>query len=110
MSHFDQLAVRAPQQSTSEVTAAGIVGLFVQGFQTGLVVSQLAQWLNLKRKESTSMIALVAFVTVIGLLVYLNLCFRLSAQLFVHFAHVGWRRAYPSRRRGRITFAILDNR
>ena len=70
MSHFDQLAVRASQQSTSEVTAPGIVGLFVQGFQTGLVLSQLAQWLNLKRTESTPMIALVVFVTVVGLLVY----------------------------------------
>jgi hypothetical protein len=67
MSYYVQLAVRAPQQSVSEVTAPGIVGLFVQGFQTGLVVSQLAQWLNLKRKESALMIALVTFVTVVGL-------------------------------------------
>lgn len=73
MSHFVQLAVRAPQQSASEVTAPGIVGLFVQGFQTGLILSQLAQWLNLKRTESTSMIALVAFVTVVGLLVFTSL-------------------------------------
>jgi hypothetical protein len=68
MSHFVQLAVRAPQQSTSDVTAPGIVGLFVQGFQTGLVLSQLAQWLNLKRTESAPMTVLVVFVTLIGLL------------------------------------------
>ncbi|KAF8272720.1 hypothetical protein EI94DRAFT_210962 [Lactarius quietus] len=68
MSHFVPLAVRAPQQSTSEVLAPSIVGLFVQGFQTGLVVSQLALWLNLERTESASIIALVAFVTTIGLL------------------------------------------
>jgi uncharacterized membrane protein len=70
MSHFVQLAVRAPQQSTSDVTAPGIVGLFVQGFQTGLVLSQLAQWLNLKRTESAPMTVLVVFVTLIGLSVF----------------------------------------
>lgn len=70
MPYCVQLVVRAPQQSTSEVTAPVIVGLFVQGFQTGLVISQLAHWLNLKRTESASIIALVMFVTVIGLLVF----------------------------------------
>ena len=67
MSYYVQQAVQAPQQSVSEVIAPGIVGLFVQGFQTGLVVSQLAQWLNLKRTESATTIALVTFVTFIGL-------------------------------------------
>ena len=79
MSHFQvvQLSVPPPQQSISDVRAPGIVGLFVQGFQTGLVVSQLAQWLSLKRTESASMMALVAFVTVIGLSVFTNPLLRL---------------------------------
>ncbi len=67
MSHFVHLSIRDAQQSLSEVRAPGVVGLFVQGFQTGLVVSQLAHWLSLKRAENTLMVALVSFVTVVGL-------------------------------------------
>ncbi len=114
MSHFVQLSVRAPQQSIGEVRAPGIVGLFVQGFQTGLVVSQLAQWLNLKRTESASMVALVAFVTAIGLSVFTHPSARLiPAEFFIylksHLVCVDWRRVYASRLRGGLTFAISDN-
>ncbi|KAI9435574.1 hypothetical protein H4582DRAFT_2059483 [Lactarius indigo] len=82
MSHFVQLSVRDAQQSISEVRAPGIVGLFVQGFQTGLVVSQLVQWLNLERRESTSMMALVVFVTAIGLL-ETGICFASVWRIYV---------------------------
>ncbi|KAI9459855.1 hypothetical protein BJY52DRAFT_1364630 [Lactarius psammicola] len=82
MTHFTQLSVRAPQQSIGEVRAPGIVGLFIQGLQTGLVIAQLAQWLNLKRTESASMIALVAFVTVIGLL-ETGVCFASAWRTYV---------------------------
>ena len=112
MSDYVQLAVRAPQQSKSEVTAPVIVGLFVQGVQTGLVVSQLAHWLNLKRTESTSTIALVVFVTVIGLLVFTYPSALGLYQLIVLFPPmmcVGCRRASPLRLRGGFTFAISDS-
>ncbi|KAH9019811.1 hypothetical protein EDB85DRAFT_2153461 [Lactarius pseudohatsudake] len=82
MSHFVQLSARVAQQSLGEVRAPGIVGLFVQGIQTGLVVSQWAQWLNLERRESTSMIALVVFVTVIGLL-ETGICFASAWRIYV---------------------------
>ncbi|KAN0124707.1 hypothetical protein V8E53_015670 [Lactarius tabidus] len=91
--HLVQLAVRAPQQSTSDVTAPGIVGLFVQGFQTGLVLSQLALWLNLKRTESAPMTALVAFVTLIGLL-ETGISFASAWRNYVHnfgqLIHPNW--------------------
>ncbi|KAH9057612.1 hypothetical protein EDB87DRAFT_1578611 [Lactarius vividus] len=82
MSHFVQLSAQVAQQSLSEVRAPGIVGLFVQGVQTGLVVSQWAQWLNLERRESTSIIALVVFVTVIGLL-ETGICFASAWRVYV---------------------------
>ncbi|KAH8993160.1 hypothetical protein EDB92DRAFT_1944757 [Lactarius akahatsu] len=82
MSRFVQLSARVAQQSLGEVRAPGVVGLFVQGIQTGLVVSQWAQWLNLERRESTSMIALVVFVTVIGLL-ETGICFASAWRIYV---------------------------
>ncbi|KAH9021107.1 hypothetical protein EDB83DRAFT_2320525 [Lactarius deliciosus] len=93
MSHSAQLSVRVAQQSISEVRTPGIVGLFVQGIQTGLVVSQLAQWLDLERRESTSMTALVVFVTVIGLL-ETGVCFvsawRIYVRNFGQFIYPHW--------------------
>jgi hypothetical protein len=53
--------------SISEVLAPGIVGLFVQGLETGLVISQLSQWLYLERKEGIGITLLVVFVTTVGL-------------------------------------------
>lgn len=67
MSDIVNLSAGAPMQSISEILAPGIVGLFVQGLETGLVISQLSQWLYLERKEGVGITLLVVFVTTVGL-------------------------------------------
>jgi hypothetical protein len=51
----------------SNVLGPGIVSLFVQGLETGLVLSQFSQWLSLERKEGITITVLVLFVTTVGL-------------------------------------------
>jgi hypothetical protein len=71
MSVYDQLSAAGippePPQSISNVLSPGIVGLFVQGLETGLVFSQFVQWLSLERKEGMTITVLVLFVTTVGL-------------------------------------------
>jgi hypothetical protein len=72
MSVYDQLSAAgipppAPPQSISNVLSPGIVSLFIQGLETGLVFSQFAQWLSLERKEGITITVLVLFVTTVGL-------------------------------------------
>jgi hypothetical protein len=69
MSDYVPLSAAAgvPTQSISNVLSPGIVSLFVQGLETGLVFSQLSQWLSLNRREGTVITVLVIFVTTIGL-------------------------------------------
>jgi len=54
-------------QSISNVLGPGIVSLFIQGLETGLVFSQFSQWLSLERKEGIAISVLVIFVTTVGL-------------------------------------------
>jgi hypothetical protein len=59
-----------PPQSIGNMLAPGIIGLFVQGLETGLVITQLSRWLYLERMESAAINILVIFVTTIGLSVF----------------------------------------
>ncbi len=69
MSNHVQLSAAAgiPPQSINNVLSPGIVSLFIQGLETGLVLSQFAQWLSLDRKEGITITVLVLFVTTVGL-------------------------------------------
>jgi len=54
--------------SIKSTLAAGIVGLFVQGIETGLIFSQLAMWVSIpERTDSLLVIVVTMFSTVIGL-------------------------------------------
>lgn len=68
MSDYVQLSSTGiPTQSIGDVLSPGIVSLFIQGLETGLVISQLSQWLSLERREGFAITALVIFVTTVGL-------------------------------------------
>jgi uncharacterized membrane protein len=69
MSDYVELSSGAgiPVQSISNVLSPGIVSLFVQGLETGLVISQLSQWLSLEQRDGTAITVLVIFVTTVGL-------------------------------------------
>jgi hypothetical protein len=55
-------------QSQVNVLGPGIVGLLIQGIQTGVVFSQLAAWLSLPgRTEHRFITTLTAFITTVGL-------------------------------------------
>lgn len=71
MSDYVELsAAGIPQQSILNVLSPGIISLFVQGLETGLVFSQFAQWLALERREGLTITLLVLFVTTVGLSAY----------------------------------------
>ncbi|KAH9019815.1 hypothetical protein EDB85DRAFT_549178 [Lactarius pseudohatsudake] len=56
-------------QSWANVLSPGIVGLFIQGIETGMVFSQLATWLSLPRRTEHCFVTTVTvFVTTVGLL------------------------------------------
>jgi hypothetical protein len=67
MSGYVQLSAGIPTQSIGDVLSPGIVSLFIQGLETGLVISQLSQWLSLERREGFAITSLVIFVTTVGL-------------------------------------------
>ena len=55
-------------QSQASVLGPGIAGLFIQGIETGLVLSQFSQWFAaLDRSENSILTTIVIFVTVVGL-------------------------------------------
>lgn len=57
-----------PMQSKVDVISPGIVGLFVQGLETGLVIAQFSRWFSSPvRNDSMAFSTLVVFVTVVGL-------------------------------------------
>jgi len=48
--------------------SSGVVGLFVQGLETGLVLAQLSSWLSIpEHTESLFVISITVFVTTVGL-------------------------------------------
>jgi hypothetical protein len=81
MSDVVHLSAGVPSQSISEVLGPGIIGLFVQGLETGLVLSQFSQWLCLGRRDGIAITLLVLFVTTVGLSAFP--CFSKPAYLFV---------------------------
>jgi len=83
MSDAIQLSAGVPAQSISEVLGPGIIGLFVQGLETGLVLSQSSQWLCNGRRDGIAIILLVLFVTTVGLSVFP--CF---SQPFSHLTNL----------------------
>src|SRR6266404_6544522 len=55
-------------QSRANVLTPGIIGLLVQGIETGMVFSQLAIWLSLPRRSQHRLITvLTLFITIVGL-------------------------------------------
>ncbi|KAH9060675.1 hypothetical protein EDB87DRAFT_1831310 [Lactarius vividus] len=55
-------------QSQASVLGPGIAGLFIQGIESGLVITQFSQWFAaLDRSESSVITTVVIFVTVVGL-------------------------------------------
>ena len=62
------LGVASGSQSQASVLSPGIVGLFIQGIETGMVFSQLATWLSLPgRTEHRFITILTVFITTVGL-------------------------------------------
>ena len=118
--YYDQLSAAGipggppvlPPQSISNVLSPGIVNLFVQGLETGLVFSQFSQWISLKRKDSEgiAITVLVLFVTTVGLSAR-SFVFVRSEFMFSHVtvpATVAWRLQYVLRLHGEFTFVISD--
>ncbi|KAI0000809.1 hypothetical protein BJV74DRAFT_882644 [Russula compacta] len=56
-----------PPQSLANVIGPGIAGLFIQGLETGLVVTQFCRWFSSERNEGVALFILITFVTVVGL-------------------------------------------
>jgi len=55
-------------QSQADVLGPGIVGLFFQGLETGLVIAQFSRWFSSpERNDSVAFSTLVVIVTVVGL-------------------------------------------
>lgn len=62
------LGTTADVPSLRHTLSPGIVGLFVQGLETGLVLAQLSSWLSApEHTESLFIISLTVFVTILGL-------------------------------------------
>ena len=62
-----------PMQLTRNPAALlgpGIVGLFVQGIESGLVLAELFRWLLRDRRGTHFMSIILVFVTVVGLYVF----------------------------------------
>jgi len=105
MSDIVNLSAGTPMQSISEILAPGIVGLFVQGLETGLVISQLSQWLYLERKEGTGITLLVVFVTTVGLSAFA----RFSSNHFPYLINlpIAWRLLFVFCPHGESMFTTL---
>jgi hypothetical protein len=55
-------------ESPGNVLAPGVIGLFVQGIETGLVFCKLSMWLSLpEHTESLYISVMTGFVTILGL-------------------------------------------
>ncbi|KAH9960291.1 hypothetical protein BC827DRAFT_407583 [Russula dissimulans] len=80
--------------SIKSTLSAGIVGLFIQGIETGLIFSQLAVWLSIpERTESLLVIVVAMFVTVVGFLqmgLYFSTCWRIYVESFGQRVMAAW--------------------
>ncbi|KAI0262438.1 hypothetical protein BC834DRAFT_388285 [Gloeopeniophorella convolvens] len=80
-------------QSEGNILGPAIVGLFVQGFEAGLVLSQLSTFIQHGENMSRKIVALVAFVTIVGF-VQVGFCFSDAWRIYVHgwgtFVVPGW--------------------
>ncbi|KAH9068010.1 hypothetical protein EDB83DRAFT_2519095 [Lactarius deliciosus] len=81
-------------QSQASVLGPGIVGLFIQGIESGLVIAQFSQWFaTLDSSESSVLSTVIIFVTVVGL-AQSGICFASAwskyVQRFGMFPHEGW--------------------
>jgi hypothetical protein len=113
MSHIDQLSAAVPAQSISEVLSPGIVSIFVQGLETGIILSQFFQWLYHQRTEGIAITVLVVFVTTVGLSDFppspQNLFFPSDYNLLL-WGPIAWRLPSVLRPHGGSMFAILAKR
>jgi hypothetical protein len=58
----------ASGESRANILGPGIIGLLIQGIQTGVVLSQLATWLSFPgRTEHRFITVLTVFLTTVGL-------------------------------------------
>jgi hypothetical protein len=80
-----------PPQSISENIAPGIIGLFVQGLESGIVLMQLSRWFYLGRTESIGVKALVLFVTTVGLSALTQSSDPLLCGLTLRCGTAGWK-------------------
>ncbi|KAH9175758.1 hypothetical protein EDB89DRAFT_2066341 [Lactarius sanguifluus] len=70
-------------QSQASVLVPGIVGLFIQGIESGLVISQFSQWFAANdRSESSVLSTVIIFVTVVGL-AQSGICFASAWSKYV---------------------------
>ncbi|KAH9032552.1 hypothetical protein EDB84DRAFT_1561948 [Lactarius hengduanensis] len=70
-------------QGHSSALGSGIVGLFIEGIEAGLVVAQFSQWFyGSDRRESSLLSAVIVFVTVVGL-AQSGLCFASAWSKYV---------------------------
>ena len=62
------LLTGASGESRANVLSPGIVGLFIQGIEAGMLFSQLATWLSLPgRTRHRFVTVLTVFITTVGL-------------------------------------------
>ncbi|KAH8988990.1 hypothetical protein EDB86DRAFT_3081281 [Lactarius hatsudake] len=81
-------------QSQASVLGPGIVGLFIQGIESGLVIAQFSQWFaTLDGSESSILSTVIVFVTVVGLaqsgIAFASVWSKYVLQ-FGMFPHEGW--------------------
>ncbi|KAH9060658.1 hypothetical protein EDB87DRAFT_1683357 [Lactarius vividus] len=70
-------------QSLTPVLGPGIVGLFIQGIESGLVIAQFSQWFAaLEHSESSALSIVIIFVTVVGL-AQSGICFASAWSKYV---------------------------
>ena len=90
-------------QSEGSVLGPGIAGLFIQGIETGLVFAQFSQWLvSHGRSESSVSMAIIIFVTIVGLYVLTN---ALPRDLIIYYCSSVHRLGYVLHLLGITTFS-----
>jgi hypothetical protein len=84
LSALDSLVPGADARDLRATLHPGIVGLFVQGLEIGLVLAQLSSWLSFPEcTESRLVVTLTVFVTTVGLWASCHSCLSISLLLIV---------------------------